>query len=214
MKKRVSTTLLLIAAAILAIAAQPLTQAQNALQPAGSRPHPGANAIDLALTYIPERGKIANASCDCFWLQGGGADAAFTFYRGLGIAAGITGQHASGLTGGSNLGKIDYLFGPRYTLQTSGRGEGGHLSSRLFSEALFGGVHAFNGTFPDSVQVKTTANSFAYELGGGFDLSFAHGLGLRVVEVSFYHSDLPNDASHTQDNLRLGFGMTYRLGRR
>lgn len=213
MKRRVTTVLLLMAAATLAIVATPSALSQNALQPFGDRPRPAANALDLALTYAPERGKIANATCDCFWLQGGGAEGAFTFYRGLGIAAGVTGQHASDLTGGSSLGKIDYLFGPRYTLQMSGRSEGGHPSSRLFGEALFGGVHAFDGTFPASVVAKTTANSFAYELGGGFDLSFAHGLGLRIAEVSFYHSDLPNDASHTQDNLRLGFGVTYRLGR-
>src|SRR5579871_6040074 len=116
MTRRVITDLLLMAAAILAIAAQPPASAQNALLPASSRPHPAANAIDLALTYVPERGKIANADCDCFWLQGGGADGAFTFYHGLASAAALTGQHASGLTGGSSLGKIDYLFGPRYTL--------------------------------------------------------------------------------------------------
>jgi hypothetical protein len=214
MKRRVSTVLLLMAAATLAISAQPLTLAQNAPQSAGGMLHPAANAIDLALTYAPERGKIANASCDCFWLQGGGADAAWTLYRGLGVAASITGQHASGLTGGGSLGKVDYVFGPRYTLHTSGRSEPRHFSSRIFGEALFGSVHAFDGVFPATGGTQDTANSFAYELGGGFDVSFAHGLGLRMAEVSFYHSDLPNNASHTQDNLRLGFGVTYRLGKR
>lgn len=214
MNRRFSTIVLLTTAVTLAIVAQAPSVAQTALNSLGIAPRPTTNAFDLALTYSPERGKIVDASCKCFWLEGGGADAALTFYRGLGVAASFTGQHASALTGGSNLGKMDYLFGPRYTFHTSGKTEGGRYSTRMFGEALFGGVHAFDGTFPAPIQAATTANSFAYQLGGGLDLSLARGLGIRIFEVSFWHSSLPNNGSDTQDDLRLGFGVSYRIERR
>jgi outer membrane immunogenic protein len=172
-----------------------------------------ATGLDLALTYSPERGKIADATCDCFWLQGAGANAAYSFYRGFGIAASLTGQHASNLTGGSDLGKVDYLFGPRYTFNAvRGKAEA-KFGSRVYGEALFGGVHGFDGTFPAAVQAATSANAFAYQLGIGWDVALVRGFGLRPVEVSFYHSGLPNAASGTQDNLRLAFGVSYHWAR-
>jgi len=170
--------------------------------------------LDLAVTYTPERGKISNTSCDCFWLQGAGADAAFTFYQGIGVAASLTGQHASDLAGGGSVSKIDYLFGPRYTFSVSRKRTEAKFVSRIYVEGLFGGVHAFDGTFPAPVRATTKANAFAYQLGGGWEIALAHGFGLRPAEVSFYRSTLPNDGSGTQDNLRLAFGLTYRLGKR
>jgi hypothetical protein len=213
MTRNVSAVALLMAAVIVLTIAPPPSLAQSTLQSLGFAPHPAANAFDVALTYSPERGKISNTPCQCFWLEGGGANAALTLYRGLGIAASLTGQHASGLTGGSSLSKIDYLFGPRYTLHTSGKSDRRRYSTRIFGEALFGTVHAFAGTFPAPGQAATSANSFAYELGGGLDLSLAGGLGVRVFEASFYHSSLPNEASNTQDDIRLAVGVSYRLGR-
>ena len=47
--------------------------------------------IDVAITYVAERAKIASIDCGCFWLEGGGMNAAVTFYRGLGVAANLTG---------------------------------------------------------------------------------------------------------------------------
>jgi hypothetical protein len=62
--------------------------------------------IDLAITYTRERARIVDTSCECFWFRGGTADAVFTFYRALGVAAQLTGQHASDLSGGGSVGKI------------------------------------------------------------------------------------------------------------
>lgn len=179
----------------------------------GLAPRPAQGGIDLAVTYAPERGKIASYPCDCFWLQGAGADAAMTFYRGLGLAADFAGQHASGLTGGASLSKLDYLFGPRFTLHTTGKSDATRYSTRLFAEALFGGVHAFNGTFPAAGQAATSANSFAYQLGGGADLTVTHSWSVRVFEVHFFHSDLPNNAASVQDDLRLATGITLRFSK-
>ena len=209
MNIRISIVALLMAEAFTLLAGG----VQSRAQVAPWAPRPADPAFDLAVTYTPERGKIVSTPCDCFWLQGGGADAALTLYRGLGLAASFTGQHASGLTGGSSLSKLDYLFGPRFTLHSTGRSDAVKYSTRIFAEALFGGVHAFDGTFPGSVVATNTANSFAYQIGGGFDLALSRHIGFRAVEVSFFHSGLPNSASQTQDDFRLATGISARFGR-
>lgn len=207
MNRSLRITALCMAAIAMAAVAPSLAAAQVIA------PHAAANAFDLALTYAPERAKIVDTPCDCFWFQGGGADAALTFYRGLGLAASLTGQHASGLTGGASLDKIDYLFGPRYTLHTTGRSETARYSTRLFGEALFGGVHGFNGTFPASSTAVSSANAFAYQLGGGLDLVLTHRWAIRAFEASFHHSGLPNSAANTQDDFRLATGVSFWIGK-
>jgi hypothetical protein len=212
MNLRASTIALLMAAALVVVAGGARCDAQGA--PLGLAPHPASAALDLAVTYTPERAKIASTSCDCFWLQGGGTDAAVTLYRGLGLAASFTGQRASGLTGGANLSKLDYLFGPRFTIHTTGKSDAARYSTRLFAEALFGGVHAFDGTFPAASRAATSANSFAYQLGGGADLTVTHRWSIRVFEVHFLHSGLPNNAANTQDDVRLATGISIRFSGR
>ena len=175
-------------------------------QPSAPLGKGAVEGVVLAITYTPERAKIVDTSCACFWFQGGSADAAFTFYRGWGVAANLTGQHASDLAGSGSVGKIVYLVGPRYTFSV-------RHGSRLFGEALLGGVHGFDGAFPSSSGTTPTANSFASQFGGGFDLSLARGFGLRVVEVEYFHSSLPNNGSGTQNDLRLAFGVSYHMGR-
>jgi len=62
--------------------------------------------VDLSITYTRERAKIVDTSCECLWFRGVTADAASTFHRALGVAAQLTGQHASGLSGGGSVGRI------------------------------------------------------------------------------------------------------------
>ena len=171
MNRSLRTIALCMAAMAMAAVAPSLAAAQVIA------PHAAANAFDLALTYSPERAKIVDTPCDCFWFHGGGADAGLTLYRGLGIAASFTGQHATG-------------------------------------EALFGGVHGFNGTFPASSAAVSSANAFAYQLGGGLDLALTRQWAIRAFEASFYHSGLPNSDANTQDDFRLATGVSYRIGKR
>jgi hypothetical protein len=91
-----------------------------------------------------------------FWAQGGSVDAGFTFFHGFGVAANFTGDHTSNIAPGVDLGLLEFMAGPRYTLRAGSKHE-----SRVFAEALFGGVHGFDSVFPVSLTVSNTANSFA-----------------------------------------------------
>jgi hypothetical protein len=173
------------------------------------KPHIGV--IDLAATYTLERAKTTPSSCDCFWLNGGSADAAVTIYHGLGVAANFTGEHASNITPGVSFSKVSYMAGPRYTYDTS-RFTKKH-GTQVFGEALFGGVHAFDSVFPGAASVASTANAFSTQLGGGIDVAIGKGFSVRLPELDYVHTNLPNNGSNSQNDFRLAFGLSYRIGK-
>jgi len=177
------------------------------------KPHIGA--IDLAVTYTLERAKTTPSSCDCFWLNGGSADGSVTIYRSLGVAANFTGEHASNVAPGVNFGKLSYMAGPRYTYNTSrftDRFTKKH-GTQIFGEWLFGGVHGFDGVFPGATSVTSTANAFSTQAGGGIDVAILRGFSVRALELDYVHTSLPNNGSNSQNDLRLAFGLSYRMGK-
>jgi outer membrane immunogenic protein len=183
------------------------------------QPHSGASpaivSTDLAVTYAPERAELEPGNCGCSWLQGGSADAAVTFRRGLGIAASLTGDHASNFAPGVDVNKIAFMAGPRYTYTA----RAGHAATtdvrhlQLYGQGLFGGVHAFNGVFPASSGTTSSAGSFALQVGGGMNLFFSKSFGVRLLEMDYVRTALPNSASNTQNDLRLACGVLWHIGR-
>jgi hypothetical protein len=170
--------------------------------------------IDIAFTYVAERAKIATEPCGCFWLQGAGMNGAVTFYRGLGVAANLTGGHASNVQDGVGLDKVYFMMGPRYTYQRKnwfGHDVGQNAGFRMFGEGLIGGVHAFNTVVPSSAGVAGAASSFVFQVGGGVDHTIRRGIGIRIVEADYVRSTLPNAASNTQHDFRLAAGISFRF---
>jgi hypothetical protein len=170
--------------------------------------------MDVAITYVAERAKIASIDCGCFWLQGGGLNAAVTFYHGLGVAANLTGGHASNVASGVDLDKVSFMMGPRYTYpfkswfeHDSGRSGG----ARIFAEGLIGGVHSFNTVVPTSAGVAGAASSFVFQVGGGADLPLRKGIGIRLFEADYVRSTLPNASNSTQHDLRLAAGISFHF---
>jgi len=174
---------------------------------------PGIASADVALTYNLERAKIASSNCGCFWLNGASAEVAVPFYPGISAVGSFGGATASNITPGVDLSKFTYVFGPRYTYDISrysGIATRGH-STHLFGEALFGGTHAFNSSFPATGGAVPTANSFAMQLGGGIDVALSRGFGVRALQLDYIRTSLPNNASNTQNDLRIAFGVTYHI---
>jgi hypothetical protein len=170
-------------------------------------------SIDLAVTYAPERAQVMPNQC-CFWMQGGGVDASATLWKRLGIAASLTGDHAADVTSGVDVNKISYMGGPRYTYTALANHAGAAptLRYQIFGQGLFGGVHGFNGLYPTSSSTTSSANAFALEAGGGFNYYVTRNWGLRVLEVDYVRTQMPNHAADVQNDLHLGFGITYHIG--
>lgn len=188
-----------------AVAFAPRLQAQQEPRPL---------LVDLAVTYTAERAKIVTTDCGCFWLQGGSVNAGATLFRGLGIAANLTGGHSSNVAPGVDLNKLAFVVGPRYTLTTSrwtNRLLGSRHATSVFGEALFGFAHGFDSIFPTSSGLTSTSNAFSMQVGGGLNIALARGFGLRALEIDYVRSNLPNNAGNNQNDLRLSFGLSYRF---
>jgi outer membrane immunogenic protein len=128
--------------------------------------------IDIAATFTAEHAKISPSDCGCFWLQGGSGEANVYLFRGLSAAVELTGSHVGNITPGVDVSQIAVMGGPRYTFGTS-RWTDRIFGTRHLGEALFGGVLAFDGVYPSSAGLKTTATAFSMQAGGGFNVRLA-----------------------------------------
>jgi len=206
---------LIAAPAALALASLALASPAGAQQAAGegSRIPP----IDITATYTAEHAKISpSGDCGCFWLQGGSGEANVYLYRGLSVAGELTGSHVGNVTPGVDISEVAVMGGPRYTFGTSrwtDRIFGSRHRTSLFGEALFGGVHAFDGVYPSSTGLKTTASAFSMQVGGGFNIRLARNFALRAFEVDYVRTSLPNGTTDSQHDLRLAAGISYQIHR-
>jgi len=174
---------------------------------------PAPASIDLGFTYAPERAQSVPDQC-CFWMQGGAADAAVTFWKGFGIAASLTGEHASNYLPDMSVHRIAFLAGPRYTYTVWASHTGSAAGPRfiqVFGQGLFGGAHGYDGVYPSGSGTTSIATSSAIQIGGGFNLLFTRNVGVRLLEVDYVRTALPNYAANAQDDLRLAFGVVFRL---
>ena len=204
MLKNLSKGLLLLGAFTIATSAV----AQSA--PGSNSMH--AATIDIAGTLVFEHAQIAQLNGNRFWPKGGGVNAAFTAWKGLGIAVDFSGEHASNIANGVDLSKISIMAGPRFTFNIAHPGEGlNHVRGmRAFVQGLYGPTHAFDSLFPGPTSVSTSANALSVKVGGGIDIPWRNGFGIRAVELGWIHSDYSNAAADIQNDFRIGFGVSYR----
>jgi len=204
MRKLICESVLLVGACILAS-----TGAWAQPEPATRQ----AVSADLAVTFNLERADIVPTEC-CFWMKGGGADAAVTFWRGFGLAASVTGDHVSNYASGYDVNKIAFLAGPRFTRGLRAGSTSSQYGSRfqVYGDGLFGRVHAFDGTFPSATNFESTAGSFALQTGGGVNMFVSRSLGIRLIEADYVRTLLPNGSANVQNDMQLAFGVTYHVG--
>jgi hypothetical protein len=196
MRRLICGSVLLAGASILATAG------------ASAQPEPAtrqAASTDLAITLNLERADVVPTEC-CFWMKGGAAEGAVTLWKGLGVAAAVTGDHVSNYSSGYNVNKIAVMAGPRYTRSLRSR-------YQIYGDGLFGEVHAFNGVFPSATNLVSTAGSFALETGGGVNMFVSRSFGVRLIEADYVRTLLPNGSANVQNDIQLDFGVIYHIGR-
>jgi hypothetical protein len=171
----------------------------------------GVSHYDLNFSYTAERARIAKVPHSSFWLSGASAEVGVSLYRSLAVAVEVSGGYATNVEAGVNLGKFALTAGPRYTIDTSHWTRG--RSSDLFGQALFGVEHGFDSVFPSALGADNNATSAAIEFGGGLDLTLQNGLSLRLPELAYIHTSLPNNGSNSQSDLRLSAGVSLHFNR-
>jgi hypothetical protein len=162
--------------------------------------------IDVAVTFAAER-SLRSATPDSFWMQGGSIELGTNSWRGLGIAANVSGMHAGAIGGTSiPLSIVTATFGPRY------RWHADHRVS-IYGEGLIGEANGFKSLFPTVTGSQTSANGLAAQAGGGVDYRLSQHVAVRVAEAAWQHTQLPNGTNNVQNDLRLGAGIILRFGR-
>jgi hypothetical protein len=170
--------------------------------------------VDLAVTYNAERANLAPSNCGCFWLNGASMEASIRYPHGFGLAASVSGAHIANAAPGIDINRIVYLTGGRYTHALAADPKANPARKLdFFGQLLFGAAHGFGGAYPAAGGVTATANSFAMQAGGGLNMPVTRRLGLRLLDAEYLFTALPNNASNEQNDLRLGAGLTYRLGK-
>jgi hypothetical protein len=165
------------------------------------------DGAEIAVTYAGQR-SIVTGPGNGFWLQGVAADASQPVYRGLALAGDFTFGH-SGNTGGagSALDVVTIVAGPRFTWKMPAH----KLRPALFGEALFGVAHGFNSIFPEGASTPSSASSFALMTGGGVDLPVSRWAGIRLLQVDYVRSTLPNGGANVQNSFRIAAGVNFTL---
>jgi outer membrane immunogenic protein len=164
-----------------------------------------AQKIDASVSYELQHSNGPAGACGCFDLQGVRADVSYRLFRGLDIAGEISGAHASNITGsGLDLTLLTYMAGPRYSVRMRNR-------LKPFVQFLIGGTYGFDSTFPNSAGGSASSKSFALSTGGGLDYKLSQHIAVRVVQIDYLGTYLPNNASNKQNNLRVGAGIVFRV---
>jgi hypothetical protein len=140
-------------------------------------------------------------------MEGGSIELGTNAWRGLGIAANVSGMHTSAI-GSSTipLSLVTVTFGPRY------RWHANHRIS-IYGEGLVGEANGFNSLFPVLIGAQTHADGFAAQVGGGLDYDLSPHIAIRAVEAAWQHTQLPNGTNNVQNGLRLGAGLVLHFGR-
>lgn len=81
-----------------------------------------------------------------------------------------------------------------------------------YGQALFGGVHGFDGYFPDRVGKLPTSydTSLAMAIGGGLDLAVSRHIWVRAIQADYHYSELRNLQGNRQNQVRLSTGVVFR----
>jgi outer membrane protein OmpA-like peptidoglycan-associated protein len=188
------------ASLLMALSGLPLANAQvGAYDPAPTVPR-----FTLAAEYNYIRANAPPAGCECFSLNGGDIQAGVTLRYWLRAVADVGGAHANAIGAlGQNLTLFTYMGGPEVVLH--GR------RIETFAHGLFGAAHGSDSYFPTATTYSTSANSFAFKAGGGFDLNLSHRFAVRVIEVDYLHTGFPNAANNSQSHLVVGAGLVLHL---
>ena len=171
-----------------------------------------STGAEIAVTYAAQC-SIVTGLGNSFWLQGVAADASLPVYRmgsrELSLAVDLTFGH-SGSTGGagSPLDVVTTVAGPRFTWKASHVGK---LQPAFFAEALFGVAHGFNSIFPEGSSAPGSANSFALIAGGGIGLPLTRWASVRLLQIDYVRSSLPNGGANVQNSFRIATGITLRF---
>ena len=178
------------------------------LAPAALAQQKPANTMDASITFSELRANAPVGGCGCFWMAGGTGELSYPVWKNFSAVAEVAG-HSTGNVPGFNVGLslLSGMGGLRIRVPN-------HTRFQPFGQALFGGVHGFDGYFPAPVGKLPTSydTSFTMAIGGGLDVAISRHVWIRALKADYNYSSLRNLQGNNQNQLRLGAGIVFRTG--
>jgi hypothetical protein len=168
-------------------------------------PAPFVPRYTLGFNYSTTRSNAPpEGRCECFSTNGIAVENATTIKYWLRAATELNYSRASSIGPlGQDLSLTTITAGPQVVLH--GR------RFDTFAQTIFGLAHGANSYFPKGASYSTSASSFAWKMGGGFDVNLNHALAVRAVEAQYLHTSFPNGVNDSQNHLTLSFGVVWKL---
>ena len=174
----------------------------------------GHQEVDVAVTYTEQYSNLV--ATPTFWQPGGSVEVSAQVYRGLGLAANVTGNNVpNAANSGIGLSIVSANFGPRYTYYRP-IGAEHKRTIAVFGQGLIGQAWGFNSYFPTVTGLETNYISFDTQVGGGIDIGLSRHLAVRIFQADWVRTEFPNANTNVQNNLHLAAGIVLRIpqGRR
>jgi opacity protein-like surface antigen len=169
-----------------------------------------ANTIDAYATFSEMRANAPVGGCGCFWMSGGTGGFSVPVWRNFSAVVEAGGNHTDHIPRfNTGLSLFYGMGGVRMRVPN-------HTRFQPFGQGLFGGVHGFDGYFPDQVGKLPTSydTSFALAVGGGLDIAVSKHIWIRAVQADYFYSELRNLDGNRQNQIRIGAGVVFRGGRK
>jgi peptidoglycan-associated lipoprotein len=162
-------------------------------------------SAELALTYTYLHANAPPNSCGCFSMNGGGVSFAYAVSHSFSVVAEAGATTAGNVDStGLDVTLSEYLAGTRYSLRRPTR-------FTPYGQVLIGAAHASGALAPGQFGVGSST-VFAMATGGGVDLNLTHHLSLRLFQVDYLLTLLPNRSNNLQNNFRFSTGIVLHFG--
>jgi len=179
-----------------------LLMGAGASLPASAQMIDGPARVDLGVNYAVDMSNARPGVCGCFAMQGGGVNASLAVTDRLSAVADFSVVHTGTVSGANyGLGLMTLMAGPQFR----------HRLGRYtpYGQFLLGAVRGFNSVFPGSS--SSSASGFIFAAGGGSEMIYTPNFSLRLIEVDYMHTDLPNNVNNWQNHLKIAAGLLYHF---
>jgi hypothetical protein len=170
----------------------------------------GAVPSSVNVRYSEQISNGPAGTCGCFSMAGVAGDVAWEIRKFggerpasfIGGVADISVEHAGSVSGAPyGLTLTTLAFGPRYQFPVA--------KLAIFAQSLLGFTHGSNSAFPARNTLEPSATSLAVNLGTGVNIPFKDKrFSVRALQLEYLHTDLPNNSTNWQNNLRISAGFT------
>ncbi|MGA3328987.1 MAG: hypothetical protein ABSF45_31445 [Terriglobia bacterium] len=168
----------------------------------------GLRSSEVSLGYSLVRANTPPGQCGCFNMNGLSGEFATGLGHGFSVVADLGGYHQGNVVGsGLSLWMVNYLFGPRVSYRRSK-----HWTP--FAQFLVGGSHVSGTLYGSSTGVSGSANGFSLSTGGGLDWNATRHVSVRLFQLEYLNTRLPNSSNNVQNNLRYTAGVVFHFGKK